>query len=780
MSDLRTRLDAALDQYRIESQLGEGGMAVVFLAEDLKHNRRVALKVMKPDVGASLGSERFLREIDVAAKLSHPHILPLYDSGEVEGLHYIVMPYVEGESLQERLERSGSLQLEEAVRITGEIAGALEYAHARGLIHRDIKPANILFHSGHAAVTDFGIARAVDEAQETRLTQTGVAVGSVAYMSPEQAAGETDLDARTDVYALGCVLYEMLEGSVPFAGRTPQAILAKKVTGEAPELFGDSSVPATVVTTVRKALAPTPESRFATPLAFARALETAITAEAIESDDARRLANRWLRVLAAISGAALLAFAGLWIATLLSGPDVQRIALLPFENDRGDPTQDFFIDGMHDAMITEMGRAGIQVIGRRSVLRYQDNLTPVRDIARELNVDAVIESFAFREGDSVGIRLRLVDGTTEASLWSESFQAEVRDVIRLYRRVTGAIAREIDLPLSPDVVERLASAAPVDPAAYEAYLNGMYHSDRLTPQDLDVAERYFQQALDIDPEYALAYKGIAFVWSGRQQFGLVPPDEAGPRIRAAAQRALEADSTIAEVQFALGVLRTWTDWDWAGAEEAFRRAIDLNPRYAEARAFYSHLLAFLARPEEALEQADRAVAIDPLNSKIGALSCVTLSHVGRYEEAVERCEEVLRADPTQPIALNGRNTALAGAGRYEEQLAAMIDRVRAQGDEEAAQLLERGYEEGGFERAMGLRAEWMVARSEIEFVQPTVIAGLLAGAGDLERAFDWLERGVEVRDPQTPYALGMTGSAEMRSHPRFEEIRRRIGLPQWN
>lgn len=753
-------------------------MAVVFLAEDLKHNRRVALKVMKPDVGAAFGSERFLREIEVAAKLSHPHIVPLYDSGEVDGLHYIVMPYVEGESLRDRLQRDGSLPLDEAVRITGEIAGALEYAHARGLIHRDIKPENILFQSGHAAVTDFGIARGMDEGKETRLTQTGVAVGTVTYMSPEQAAGDTDLDGRTDVYALGCVLYEMLEGGAPFGGSTPQVVLAKKVTGAVPEFSDDTSVPATVAAVVRKALAAAPESRYTTPSDFAGDLETAVTTEAIEAAAARRRGARRLRVLGAIAGAALLGFGGLWMTTLLSGPTIERVALLPFENDRNDPAQDFFIDGMHDALITEMGQAGIEVIGRRSVMRYRDDVTPVRDIARELNVDAVIESFAFREGDSVGIRLRLVDGTTEASLWSGSFETVARDVIGLYRQVTSAIAREIDLTLSPEVTERLASAPPVDPAAYEAYLNGMSHWYRLTPQDLELAEQYFERALEIEPEYALAHKGIAFLWSGRQQFGLVSPAEAGPRVRAAVQRALEADSTIAEVQFVLGGLRTWTDWDWAGAEEAFRRAIELNPNYAEARAFYSHLLVFLARPEEAMEQADLAVAIDPLNSLIGALNCVTLVHLGRYDEAVAKCEEVLRADPTQPVALNGLNGALGGSGRYEEQLAAMITRVRSRGDEEEARSLEQGYAEGGFERAMALRAELLVARSEIEFIQPTLIAGLLAGAGDLESAFDWLERGVEARDPEMPYSVGLTWPEEMRNHPRFREIRRRMGLPE--
>ena len=778
MFDLRTRLETALDQYRIESQVGEGGMAVVFLAEDLKHRRQVALKVMKPDVGASLGSERFLREIDIAAKLSHPHILPLYDSGEVDGLHYLVMPYVEGETLRGRLQRDGSLRLDEAVRFTAEIAGALEYAHSHGLIHRDIKPENILFQSGHAAVTDFGIARGMDEGEDTRLTKTGVSVGTVAYMSPEQATGETHLDARTDVYSLGCVLYEMLEGDTPFAGRPPQAILASKITGAVPEFPDETRVPATVAAVVLKALAAAPESRYATAGDLAEDLETAITAEAIEGAAARRRSARRLRVLGAVAGIALLGFGALWITTVMSGPTIGRVALLPFENERNDSTQEFFIDGMHNALITEMGQAGIEVIGRRSVMRYRDDMTPVRDIARELNVDAVIESFAFHEADSVGIRLRLVDGTTEASLWSASFESVARDVNRLYRQVTSAIAGEIALTLSPEVATRLASAPQVDPAAYEAYLNGLYHWRRLTPQDLESAEQYFERALVIDPDYALAHIGMAGVWVGRQQFGWTSPAEAGPEVRASTQRALEADSTIAEVHFMLALTRTWTDWDWAGGEEAFRRALEINPNYAEARAYYSHLFMILDRPEEAVEQVDLAMALDPLNSLIGALACVTLGHVGRYEEAVVRCEETLRMDPTQPVAHDGLAVTLRNSGRYDEALEHDIISFRSRGDEELARVLEQGNEEGGFERASALAAELLVARSTVEFAPPDWIAIFFADAGEVDLALDWLERGVEMGSPAMPYSAISRWPEEIQNHPRFREVRRRMGLPQ--
>ncbi len=344
--------------------------------------------------------------------------------------------------------------------------------------------------------------------------------------------------------------------------------------------------------------------------------------------------------------------------------------------------------------------------------------------------------------------------------------------------MTGAIAREIDLTLSPEVVARLASAPPVDPAAYEAYLNGMYHWYRLTAQDLDLAEQYFARALEIDPDYALAHKGIAHVWGGRQQFGLASPAEAGPLVRAAVQRALQADSTMAEVQFILALMRTWTDWDWEGAEQAFRRAIELNPNYAEARAYYSHLLMFLARPEEAKEQADLAVATDPLNSVIGALSCVALAHIGHLDEAIMRCEETLRVDPTQPVARDGLAMALYYLGRHDEYLALNIASYRSLGDEELALVLEQGYDEGGFERAMALSAEMLVARSGIEYVQPADIVYAFADAGEAERALDWLETAFQMRDPGMPYLAVRKWPEEVRTHPRFREVLRQMGLPE--
>ncbi len=777
MADLLERLKTALaDRYAIEREVGSGGMATVYLADDLKHRRKVAVKVLRPELAATLGPERFVREIEIAAQLTHPHILMLIDSGEAEGFVYYVMPFIDGESLRDRLDRGGRLSLEETIRLTDQVASALSYAHDRGVVHRDIKPENILLTGDQAIVADFGIARAVQAAGGEKLAGTGIAIGTPTSMSPEQAVGEETVDGRSDVYSLGCVVFEMVGGRPPFEASTPQALLAKHAIRTAPALrASDPALPVFVERAVEKALAKSPEDRFATPDDFAKALTSGTIVAPVGR---RRWRQRWIFGVAA--GIALIAVAMWWLAANAAGPVFSRVAVLPLENERGDSAQAVFIDGMHDELITEMGQVGIEVIGRRSVMRYRDDVTPVRDIARELDVDAVIEGFAFREGDSVGIRLRLVDGTSEASQWSAAFSTEARDVIRLLRQATGAIVREMGLSLSQEAAARLASAPEVNPQAYEAYLNGMYHWYRLTAEDLELAERYFERALEIDPGYALAHKGMARVWSARQQFGITPPTEAGPKVREAAEQALAADSTIAEVHFALAVLRTWTEWDWEGAEAAFRHAVELNPSYAEARAFYSHLLVFLARDDEAVEQADLAVAMDPLNSLIAALSCVALGFAGRYDEALARCDEAIRVDPTQPVAFDGRSNAFLFSGRLDEYVASEIARSRSLGDEEFAQTMERGYEEGGFTTAMARVAGLLVARSQVEFIPPSWIAGTFDLADDPEKALEWLERGEQLRDPTMPYMVASPWSEEVQSHPRFRDLLCRMRLPGFN
>jgi TolB-like protein len=779
MSDPITRLNVALDgRYRLESEIGEGGMAKVYLATDVKHGRKVALKVLKPDLGDPHTTERFLREIDVVAKLSHPHILPLFDSGEVDGLFYLVMPYVEGESLRDRLEREETLSPDDAVTVASEVADALAHAHESGLVHRDIKPENILFQAGHAAVADFGIAVAPTEEGNKRLTQTGLAVGTVAYMSPEQAVGDREVDARSDIYALGCILFEMLEGQRPFAGQTPQAVLASKLTGGVPEFTRADELPETLLPVLDRALAPDPEDRQDDARQFATELQTALTASEIEAARDRRRRRTVARGLGATVGVALLGLASWWAAGALTGQSIQRVAILPFENEQTDPEQAPLLAGMHMALIGEMQQAGLNIPGRRSVIRYLGDTTSIPEIARQQRADAVLEGRAEYGEDSVHVSLIMMDGRTGDTRWSRSFMVGLRNVVTLYRQATRAVAEEVGLDLTEEVAARLAMASDVDPQSYELTLRGNHHWSRLTPQDLEIAHGLYEQALGIDEDNALALGGLAKVWAGRQQFGLVSPTDALPLIREYMRRALEVAPNEPSLVALNALVLTWVEWDWEAAGREFERAIDLNPSNWEARAYYSHFLNFMGRLDEARSQSAVAREGDPYSGLILGLAWGALAHVGEYEVALEGSREALRLDPSQPVAHDVITMSLHGLGRMDEAIRSEAGLFTALGDTALANAMLNGLNDDGPRAASARAAAILEARAEFVYVAPARIALLHLWAGDIERALYWMEHGEEIGDPAMPYAISSPTTREvMATHPRFQAIRDRMGLP---
>jgi serine/threonine-protein kinase len=775
MLDDSARLAAALsDHYRIERLLGQGGMATVYLATDLKHDRDVAVKVLRPELAATVGPDRFTREIEIAAKLTHPHILPLHDSGEADGFLFYVMPYVEGETLRDRLHRVGPLPVGEAIRVTEQVATALHYAHERDIVHRDIKPENILLTGDQAVVADFGIARAVTAAAGSRLTETGLAVGTPHYMSPEQGLGSDAVDARSDVYALGCMVFEMVSGRPPFEGETAQAVVAKHVADSAPTLRAvDRTIPLFVERAVDKALAKAPADRFQTSAAFAEALVTGAVVARVG-----RAGMRGRRGVLAAAALGLVA-AVLWIAMPSRATEIERLAVLPPTNLLGTPEQEPVVDGMHNALITELSQAGVAVVGGvRSMARYRASDQRVRDIAAELDVDALVEPSVFWTSDSVGIDVRLVDGRSEASVWSRSYTADARNVLALYREVTRAIAGEISRALVPEGAASLAEARAVDPAAHEAYLRGRFHAGKLTPADLATAEEYYETALALDSSYAAAHAGLAWVWVARRQMNQVAHEVAAPRARAAAERAIQLDSTLSEAQHALGVGVGWVEWDWELQERALRRALQLHPGNTDARADYSHLLLVLGRAEEAMIQIDSAVAFDPFDVKSQAFRAVVLlMGAGRAGEASEAFEAVLRSVPNHPVGWTGLFQAAAHEGRWEASVRAYTARARATGDLELDTLVTRVFAERGAEEAYLAAATLLEARTARSYVSATAVATAYALAGRASETLTWLERGIDEREANMPY-IGVTPLyAFLHGEPRFTRLLERMRLP---
>ena len=775
--DLSARLARGLaDRYRLEGEAGAGGMAVVYRAHDLKHDRPVAIKVLRPEISGAMGPERFLREIGIAARLNHPHILALHDSGEADGLLYFVMPFVEGESLRERLRREGRLSLEATLEITRQIASALGFAHERGLVHRDVKPGNILFQAGQALVCDFGIARAASEAQDG-LTRTGIAVGTLAYMSPEQATGERDVDARTDVYALACLVHEMLTGDVPFHGSTAQAVLGRKLVGDVPDVRESRpDVPFTVGAVLRQGLAADPEERFPNPQALARALEHATTEHGLAEAVRHR---RWRRALVATGAAAvaaMLVLGGLKSVSVLRAPDIQRVAVLPIVNRANDPEQDFFVQGMHQDLVVELARAGIRVINASSAARYAGSALPVRDIAAELGVDGVIQGSAVHADDSISIELALIDPLTEELVWVESFGSSATNIVGLYRRATRAIAERIGARLTPEARARLAEDPRVDPQVYEWLLAARFHWQKLTAEGFDRAMDYYRLALERDSTSVEAWAGVAAIWGFRVNEGLISVDEALPHRDSALARAAAIDPTFSADLRGLAIRKTWYEWSWEEARVAFERALEEDPTDSATRAYYALLLLYMGRRDEAAEQMERAAATDPLNTLVQGLYAQGLNALHRYGDAEARLLEMQRREPTSPIVLSTLRTTYHLLGRHEQALE--MWRASYASDPEALAALERGLEAGGYQEALRAVADLFVARTDTTFVRPWQIGTLYTRAGRVEEALPWLEQAVEERDPNVPYLSVDPIFDFMRDEPRFRAMVEGLALPR--
>jgi len=778
MADSFDRLKTALsDRYTIERELGAGGMATVYLAHDLKHRRQVAIKVLRPELAATLGAERFVREIEIAARLSHPHILPLFDSGSAEeqpsarppdrlfALLYYVMPYIEGESLRDRLDREGKLPVDEAIRLTDQVASALSYAHQRGVVHRDIKPENILLAGDQAIVADFGIARAVQAAGGERLTGTGLAVGTPAYMSPEQAYGSEQLDATSDVYSLGCVVYEMVSGGAPFEGHTPQALLAKHAADTVPSLrTSDPEIPLFVERAVERALAKDPADRFPTASEFAAALTSGITVPRVRTRHMRRGA------VVGVAGAALLALVVWALTALLGGRHMDRLAVLPLTDLTGDPEQEYLAAGVHEALIAELGQLGLSMTARATMVQYRDTDKSISEIARELDVDAVIEGSVFRGGDSLEIAARLY-AADEQELWTGSFDGVLSNVVALYRGFARAIAGEVQLSLRPSDEERLGETRAVNPAVYEAYLRGMHLlNNASTSQDFEDAIGYFEAAIEQNPADPLAHAGLALSYIFRGHDFMDPRPEIWPRARAAAERALRLDSTFAEAWSALGMYEAYSERDWEGAERAFRRAHDLNPSLAENHYHYAWFLVLFGRVDEAIAEHQRAQELDPLSPSHTVWIPSLFWYRGDDERALREARINTEQYPQYPDAHYVLGESAARLGLYEEAIAAHEEMV----------ALWRGWipvlghtyaRAGRTEEALHILHE---LEAQPHFWNARALACIHAALGNRDEALRWLEFEPAHHWVAWDAAQGLWEA--YREEPRFQAVLRRMNL----
>ncbi|MFI5280324.1 MAG: protein kinase [Gemmatimonadales bacterium] len=749
MNKLEERLRNGLEgRYALERELGQGGMAVVFLAQDLRHDRRVALKVLRPEISAEIGAERFQREIKMAAGLTHPHILPVFDSGAADGLLFYVMPNMEGNSLRERLERDRQLPLEEALRITREVASALDYAHRHHVVHRDIKPENILLHEGNAMVADFGIGKALSGGN---ITQTGMALGTPAYMSPEQAGGDADLDGRSDLYSLACVLYEMLSGEPPFTGPTAQAVIAKRFVAPIPKVRVARDVPEAVDDAITRALSRTPVDRFPTAAEFAEALRL-VTRDAGGSATQRTPPEAQKSV-----------------------PATKAIAVLPLTNMSADPENEYFSDGMTEEIINALAKVpGLQVASRSSCFAFKGKEVEIRNVGEKLGVGSVLEGSVRKIGNRIRITAQLISVENGYHLWSETYDRQLEDVFAIQDEISRAIVEALKLRLGSDTGQLVVPTKNLE--AYNYYLKGRFFFNRFTEPGLRKSLEFYQHVLLQDPGYARAYAGMADCWCALAD-DWVAPDDAYPRAKAAATRALQHDPELAEAMTSLGKVLCWYEWDFAGAERELRRAVMLNPNYAEAHWAFGSALPAVGLLDEAIAEMRRALTLDPLYPQYSRWIARFLLYSGQHADAIVQSQKTLELNGDYFQAYLDIGSAHLAQGQPERALEwyrkgqslessvrsydAFIVRALAALDrrDEAVEILARLDEE-----------------SRQHYVRSEVVAMGYAALGDLDRAFACLERAFQTRSAGLIYLHVDPGYQPLQKDPRFAELVRRIGL----
>jgi len=763
-----------ISHYRILEKLGGGGMGVVYKAQDVKLDRFVALKFLPHHLSADSDEKtRFIHEAKTASALDHPNICTIYEIDETaDGQMFIAMAYYDGETLKKKV-ASGQLSVDSAIDIATQIAQGLSRAHEAGITHRDIKPANVMITArGEVKIVDFGLAKL---AGRTKLTKSGTTMGTAAYMSPEQAQG-AEVDHRTDIWSLGVVLYEMLTGQLPFSGEYEMAMMYSLVnTDPKPVRSLRSEVSVDLEQIVNKALVKKPEERYQKIDEMLADLKSSTQkSESKKTFPTRKLAvgKRWY-----LYAGLVVLILGVILASIFLRPKpaaaIDSIAVLPLENMTGDPNQEYFVDGMTEALIANLAKINsLRVISRTSIMQYKKARKSLPEIARELNVEAIVEGSVARSDGRVRITAQLIDAPTDRHLWANSYDRDLRDVLALQSEVTTAIVREIQVKLTPQEQQRLTKTRQVNPDAYRLYLKGR----NILSNDYNEAVKAlecFQQAAQLDPSFAPAYAGQALsyiIMKMNSITGAMSPQEIFPRAKAAALKALQLDATTGEAHSALGQVKFYYEWDWDGPERDFQNALKVDPQNTEILISYSSYLVQTGRFDESIALVKKAIDLAPLSPVYSVIVGPTCWIARRYDDGIAHLRNMLDIYPDAAWMIN-YHLAWNYVGKRMHQEA--IDAAEKSGD-----LVTRAYVyavAGKRDEALKLLNE-LFEKSKREYIEPVFIAQIYIGLGDKEKAFQWLTKAYEEH---SPYMTSLKNDATfdpLRSDPRFVELRKKIGL----
>jgi serine/threonine-protein kinase len=759
-----------LGRYEIRSQLGTGGMGEVYLAQDTRLDRKVALKILPPNLAEDNDRmSRFVREAKSASALNHPNIITIHEIGEIDGLHFIAMEYIEGETLKTRLERE-SLSLKSTLEIALQVVSALDAAHRAGIVHRDVKPDNIMVRRDDIVkVLDFGLLKLtasdrskVDSEGETKMqvrTSAGVIMGTTAYMSPEQARGQ-EMDARTDIWSFGCVLYEMLTSQQAFHGETMTDVLANIIHREPDSILAQRrDTPAELERIIAKAIRKNRDERYQSAKELFNDLQQLhmrllVEAEIIRSGESER------------------------VAQIQPSSFLSSIAVLPFANLSAEKDNEYFSEGLTEEIIMNLSKLQmLKVITRGSAMRYVREGKTHRQTASELGVQYLLEGSVRRYGSDLRITAQLIDAFRDEYIWAETYRGTMKDVFDIQEKVASEIAQALQIRLSPAEKQNLKKRFTENTGAYQLYLQGRFFWNKRSEESLKTAIRYFEQAIEKDPHYALAWAGIADSYSLLGEYGNIPRKELYPKAKAAVNKALEIDDRLAEVHTSLASILMLSEWDWTNSEKEFKLALELNPNYATAHHWYSQWFLHMGRLDESVQMISRAAELDPVSQAILKDKGLALYYNRQYDAAVELAGKTLELDPTYAAAHRLLSLAYQGKGLFDEAIVENQKWEEITGNklETAVALAQLYAVSGRTEEARGLIAGLQRDKLVAEQINRG-LALVYAALGENDKAFECLERSYERRE-ESILTLKVDPKVEpLRVDPRFTALLRKIGI----